>query len=370
MGPKSNLGHSIISTLKFPKARCWALLVKNGAGKSTLLKILSKITYPTQGEVLLRGSVSSLLEVGTGFHPELSGRENIFLNGNILGLSRKEVKQRFAEIVDFSGIEDFIDTPVKHYSSGMYVRLAFSVAANLSPDILLIDEVLAVGDAAFQKKCLDRTNKASTEEGRTVLFVSHNMGAIRGLCDEVIWLKKGAIHQKGEPEVVTTKYLKEFENLAQNTPVAERDDRLGTGDVKLSKLQWQTRDELLISGKAASLQIGYESKSNKPLSGLNFRLNIFKENGEYLTTLSNDMTGASFTDLPHQGEVTCTFDQLPLLAGNYYIISNVLLGGVRTDQIDRALSFSVLPGDRDQSGAPRTALRAGVRVNQKWRIGE
>jgi lipopolysaccharide transport system ATP-binding protein len=176
------------------------IIGRNGAGKSTLLKILSRITEPTTGKVILKGRVASLLEVGTGFHPELSGRENIFLNGAILGMSRVEIKRKFDEIVDFSGVEKFLDTPVKRYSSGMYVRLAFSVAAHLEPQILIVDEVLAVGDTEFQKKCMGRMQDVSKNDGRTVLFVSHNMGAISQLCNEAIVLNKGQMGFIGSTE--------------------------------------------------------------------------------------------------------------------------------------------------------------------------
>ncbi|MEW6378197.1 MAG: ABC transporter ATP-binding protein [bacterium] len=182
------------------------IIGRNGAGKSTLLKILSRITEPTEGEIRLRGRVASLLEVGTGFHPELTGRENIFMNGAILGMSRVEIRSRFDEIVAFAEIEKFLDTPVKRYSSGMYVRLAFAVAAHLEPEILLVDEVLAVGDAAFQKKCLGKMNDVA-RGGRTVLFVSHNMGAISSLCPRCIWLDAGHIRQIGETEPVVQSYL-------------------------------------------------------------------------------------------------------------------------------------------------------------------
>ena len=187
------------------KGEVLGIIGKNGAGKSTLLKILSRITEPTSGRAEISGRVSSLLEVGTGFHPELTGRENIFLNGTILGMTRKEVKAKFDEIVDFSGVEKFIDTPVKHYSSGMYVRLAFAVAAHLEPEILIIDEVLAVGDAEFQKKCLGKMD-AVAKEGRTVLFVSHNMGAVNSLCSNCILLNNGNIVINNKTADVILKY--------------------------------------------------------------------------------------------------------------------------------------------------------------------
>lgn len=189
------------------KGEAVGIIGKNGAGKSTLLKILSKITRPTTGRIEINGRVASLLEVGTGFHPELTGRENIFLNGTILGMTHREVKSKFDEIVSFSGVEKFIDTPVKHYSSGMYVRLAFAVAAHLEPEILIIDEVLAVGDAEFQKKCLGKM-KDVTSHGRTVLFVSHNLPSIQQLCSSGIFFKSGRLNYQGEIKSVVDKYLK------------------------------------------------------------------------------------------------------------------------------------------------------------------
>jgi len=193
--------------LEVNKGDIVGIIGANGAGKSTLLKILTGITPPTEGEIIMRGKVASLLEVGTGFHPELTGRENIFLNGAILGMAKKEIARKFDEIVAFSGIEKFLDTPVKYYSSGMYVRLAFSVAAHMEPDILLVDEVLAVGDAEFQKKCLGKMEEVTKKEGRTILFVSHNMGAIQRLCPKTILLEKGKVKMFGKTEEVVNFYL-------------------------------------------------------------------------------------------------------------------------------------------------------------------
>src|SRR6202789_3909863 len=187
------------------------IIGRNGAGKSTMLKLLSRITVPTEGRIRIDGRVGSLLEVGTGFHQELTGRENIFLNGAILGMSRAEIIRKFDEIVEFSGIEEFLDTPVKRYSSGMYVRLAFAVAAHLEPEILIVDEVLAVGDAAFQKKCLGKMGSFA-QSGKTVLFVSHNAEAIRTLCQRAVWLKEGGLHRDGSPDEI----LEEYYNTAFN----------------------------------------------------------------------------------------------------------------------------------------------------------
>ena len=183
------------------------IIGRNGAGKSTLLKILSRITEPTEGRVLLRGRVASLLEVGTGFHPELTGRENIFLNGAILGMTQQEIRKKFDEIVSFAEVEKFLDTPVKHYSSGMYVRLAFAVAAHLEPEIFIVDEVLAVGDAEFQKKCLGKMEDVSRQDGRTVLVVSHNIGLLTSLCSSAIWLDAGSIYQRGATRDLVDSYL-------------------------------------------------------------------------------------------------------------------------------------------------------------------
>jgi lipopolysaccharide transport system ATP-binding protein len=225
--PYVSLRENILEHLKNPglffekKEEFWALkditfdimpgesigiIGKNGAGKTTLLKILSRITPPTTGEIKVRGRVASLLEVGTGFHPELTGRENIFFNGAILGMRRREVKKKFDEIVEFAGVEKFIDTPLKHYSSGMQLRLAFAVAAFLEAEILVVDEVLAVGDAEFQKKCLGKMEDVTKNEGRTVLFVSHNMGVIRQLCNELVYLNEGTLKNKGSKDDVISQY--------------------------------------------------------------------------------------------------------------------------------------------------------------------
>lgn len=204
---------------------------RNGAGKSTLLKILSRVTGPTTGSIKMRGRVASLLEVGTGFHPELTGRENVFLNGAILGMTKNEIKRKFDEIVDFSGVERYIDTPVKRYSSGMYVRLAFGVAAHLEPEILIIDEVLAVGDAEFQKKCLGKMKDVSDKEGRTVLFVSHNMMAVKTLCNSGLLLNKGNIEFTGSASETVEYYTRTNSASINNSPIYESFDKAPGNDI-------------------------------------------------------------------------------------------------------------------------------------------
>jgi lipopolysaccharide transport system ATP-binding protein len=209
------------------------IIGRNGAGKSTLLKILSRTTTPTTGQVKIKGRVASLLEVGTGFHPELTGRENIFLNGAILGMSKKEIKNKFDEIVDFAGVERYIDTPVKRYSSGMYVRLAFGVAAHLDPEILIVDEVLAVGDAEFQKKALGKMKDVSNREGRTVLFVSHNMIAMNMLCNKIIYLKNGMIESSGDTKATIDQYLSEDAVSKWLVKWDDPKEAPGTNDIKI-----------------------------------------------------------------------------------------------------------------------------------------
>lgn len=210
---------------------------KNGAGKSTLLKVLSRITLPTTGTIKGKGRIASLLEVGTGFHAELTGRENIFLNGQILGMHKKEIISKFDEIVAFSGIERFLDTPVKRYSSGMYVRLAFAIAAHLDPEILIVDEVLAVGDAEFQKKCLGKMKQVSTEEGKTVLFVSHNSQALRNLCTKAIYLEKGQLIDIGNTQDVITNYLKREQTHYLNRIYTDPDTAPGNDSIRIKRVE-------------------------------------------------------------------------------------------------------------------------------------
>ncbi|MDI9874174.1 ABC transporter ATP-binding protein [Flectobacillus rivi] len=208
----------------------------NGAGKSTLLKVLSRITEPTQGKITIKGRVASLLEVGTGFHPELSGRENIFLNGAILGMKRDEIKKHFDAIVDFAGVEKFLDTPVKRYSSGMYVRLGFAISAHLEPEIMIVDEVLAVGDADFQRKCLGKMKDASTS-GRTILFVSHNLTAVQGLCNKAMYMQKGQLIQMGETNLIMSNYLSQIQKTDLQVSYTNQNEAPGNDRVRLKSVK-------------------------------------------------------------------------------------------------------------------------------------
>ncbi len=252
-------------SLEINKGDIVGIIGRNGAGKSTLLKILTGITPPTEGEIIMHGRVASLLEVGTGFHPELTGRENIFLNGAILGMTKKEIARKFDEIVAFAGIDKFLDTPVKYYSSGMYVRLAFSVAAHMEPDILLVDEVLAVGDAEFQKKCLGKMKEVTETSGRTILFVSHNLAAIQSLCKKSVLLEKGSVKAFGNTEDVVNLYLSETNSRTTNI-VWKKNKRPRDDVATLNSTRLITRDgktaPYAYSNQDIGIEIDYEVTQN------------------------------------------------------------------------------------------------------------
>ncbi|HVX52653.1 MAG TPA: ABC transporter ATP-binding protein, partial [Chitinophagaceae bacterium] len=279
------------------------IIGRNGAGKSTLLKILSKVTAPTKGSIKVKGRIASLLEVGTGFHPELSGRDNIFLNGAILGMTKKEITSKFDEIVDFAGVERYIDTPVKRYSSGMYVRLAFAVAAHLEPEILIVDEVLAVGDAEFQKKCLGKMKDVSVNDGRTVLFVSHNMAAVKTLCDRTVALKNGLFADDGNPHKVINKYLNDDKRqyMVKWDSFEEAPGNRITR-IKIAEIFSRTTNNIeLAITEAFSLRFEVWLRDDK-LSIINFSLNIFNSDG--LLLLNTFTTGVTIKS----GVITGEFD--------------------------------------------------------------
>jgi lipopolysaccharide transport system ATP-binding protein len=261
---------------ELPQGEVLGIIGKNGAGKSTLLKLLSKVTKPTTGSITTRGRIASLLEVGTGFHPELTGRENIFLNGAILGMKKHEIRSKFDEIVDFSGCERYIDTPVKRYSSGMYVRLAFAVAAHLDPEILVVDEVLAVGDAEFQKKAIGKMKDVSKGEGRTVLFVSHNMGSINSLCENSIWMENGTIKEIGRSGKVISNYLKGDRENTSTFFKWKENYRPGDNQVKLNSFRFIDKNNIQKEEFKVDEEFGiemvYEKLSDKCKAGPNFLL--------------------------------------------------------------------------------------------------
>ena len=265
------------------------IIGRNGAGKSTLLKILSRITEPTKGEIQIHGRVGSLLEVGTGFHPELTGRENIFLNGAILGMRRADIERKFDEIVDFAEVEKFIDTPVKHYSSGMYLRLAFAVAAHLEPEILVVDEVLAVGDAAFQKKCLGKMGDVAGE-GRTVLFVSHNMTAVKSLCSRAIWLDKGQIAKTGEVSQVVGNYLQLgvaslIEKVWDDPASAPGNEKIRLHRARITPINQEPDEQITVE---STLQFEFEFFNYLPGALLNFSVVLYSLEGVTIFNTASD----------------------------------------------------------------------------------
>jgi lipopolysaccharide transport system ATP-binding protein len=318
---------------------CVGIVGRNGAGKSTLLKILSRITEPSAGTVSIRGRVASLLEVGTGFHPELTGRENIFLNGAILGMSRREINRKFDQIVDFSEVEKFLDTPVKRYSSGMYVRLAFAVAAHLEPEILVVDEVLAVGDARFQKKCMGRMEEVG-KEGRTVLFVSHNMGAVSELCNRAILLADGKLVADGSTTSVIEKYLQagnksSFIQMQTNTqhPVFVTQIRLAD-----SAGESLGRVEL---GEDAVLEIGFTVEER--LSNVNMAVLISRSGTSLIFSHDNDLTPI-LMDAPREPGNYVARITLPLSRfkeGNYSIEVHVGAGATNMTSQDASIAFDI-----------------------------
>ncbi len=314
------------------------IIGKNGAGKSTLLKILSRVTAPTTGQITVNGRMASLLEVGTGFHPELSGRENVFLNGAIMGMTKTEIKKKFDEIVDFSGVERYIDTPVKRYSSGMYVRLAFAVAAHLEPEILIVDEVLAVGDAEFQKKCLGKMKDVSGQ-GRTVLFVSHNMGAIQSLCSRSIYLKHGTIQQTGETDKIINYYLShELKTEDELNLKINKDIPACVTQVRLLNGEDQ-KTKAYLSGETLrfAFNIDCQAQGNYQLGiGIASALdvNIFSEVSELM-----ELNSGTF-------EIDYQNIQVKLAPGNYALTFNLLYNGKSIQYCEKVINFEVLEINR------------------------
>jgi len=325
------------------------IIGRNGAGKSTLLKVLSRITEPTTGRIRIKGRVASLLEVGTGFHPELSGRENIYLNGAILGMSRKEIKKKFDEIVDFSGVEKFLDTPVKRYSSGMYVRLAFAVAAHMESEILVVDEVLAVGDAEFQKKCLGKMGDVSTREGRTVLFVSHNMAAVKNLCNNGIVLKNGRLEYIGRIDKCINSYL--MQNIVSNSKSIQdvSETKRSKGSQNAIKKVWienkdnQSANIFLMGEK---MKFCFEFNLFHVNSNINVGFGIEDTYGNRIFSLNNEMLeGKLFENIKSGVAVFCLPENI-LLPGSYYLTVSIVSGGIEwIDFLPQAINFFVEPAD-------------------------
>jgi lipopolysaccharide transport system ATP-binding protein len=316
---------------------------RNGAGKSTLLKVLSRITEPTEGRATLRGRVASLLEVGTGFHPELSGRENVYLNGSILGMTRAEIAKKFDEIVAFSEVEKFLDTPVKYYSSGMYVRLAFAVAAHLDPEILIVDEVLAVGDVQFQKKCMGKMQQVASGQGRTVLFVSHNMSAVQRLCPRSILMRKGSVAFDGPTDDVVRQFLT-YLNETAAVAFDKNPERSGSGTVRLTSARALDGEgnvaRGLVAGRPASFEFAYANPGRARFA--HFAVTVFNHLGDAATQLDTWFYDNDPIALADQGTLTASLPTLPLPPGEYrmQVSINPEHGGP-ADLLPNALVFTV-----------------------------
>jgi lipopolysaccharide transport system ATP-binding protein len=350
-----------------------AIVGRNGAGKSTLLKILSHITEPTEGRVVLRGRVASMLEVGTGFHNELTGRENIYLSGTILGMRKREIDARFDEIVAFSGVEKFLDTQVKRYSSGMWVRLGFAVAAHLQPEILLIDEVLAVGDAEFRKKSMGKMGEVA-RGGRTVLFVSHNMAAVEGLCQDAILLSQGLMVERGPADQVIEHYLHDgLTSEASTTPLASHEGRQRGSEAILQEVRMYADGvPSTVVKMGGSLKIATVLKRDKPLGNLCLVAAIEDHAGRRVIAFTPRLQAADLLmDSVNGGTITCEIPRLRLLPGIYYLTLHVKRGeyllSKDIDRIDRAVQFTVERADVFGTGcAPHPAAHGVFFQGASW----
>jgi len=355
--------------LEIRRGEVVGLIGRNGAGKSTLLKLLSQVTEPTTGRIEIEGRLASLLEVGTGFHPELSGRDNVFLNGAILGMTRREIRWRFDEIVAFAEVERFIDTPVKRYSSGMYVRLAFAVAAHLEPDILVVDEVLAVGDAAFQRKCLGKMNEIAATGGRTVLFVSHQLGTVSALCNRAVLLDAGKVARAGPTGEVVARYVAAFRQVSSHhrafapdpaKPAGLRDATVEARGPDGQPGLFSVTDEIRVTIRYAV---------HRDSRGMNLALCLLRNGSPLLLTFDTD-TAPALAGVRAPGEYTATVTLPPLLkAGHYTLHLDIGFTGVGViDRREDALAFDLEELNVDFSQKSYAASRVGeIACNLPWK---
>lgn len=358
-------------TFKVERGEVLGLIGKNGSGKSTLLKILARIVSPTSGSATISGRVASILEVGTGFHPELSGRENIFLSGAILGMKKREIESKFDKIVEFADIGKFLDTPTKRYSSGMQVRLAFSVAANLDADILLVDEVLAVGDISFQKKSLQKMRSITKDEGRTVVFVSHSMPAVSSLCSKVLLLDRGEIVDFGKTDKVVSEYITKT-NDEVTEPMNLINGRGGNGKIRITDFFILDRRgkkvKTLQTGKDFSLVFKYVCPNNRPQNDVDFSFAIRTMLDQNLflhyTSYTNQLLKRSKTS----GSFIFDITKLPLAAGTYKLSFRGTVGGTEADHVDQALNINVENGDFYGTGFLISQQHSPIYVSGKWRF--
>lgn len=360
-------------SLSIGRGETVGIIGRNGAGKSTLLKILSRITYPTSGTVKVSGKVAALLEVGTGFHGELTGRENVYMNGSILGMRKKEVDRKLAEIIDFSGVEQFLDTPIKRYSSGMRLRLGFAVAAHLDPDVLIVDEVLAVGDAAFQKKCINAMESLHAGD-RTVLFVSHNLAAVENLCRRCIWIDGGKVRLDGDSRQVIKIYMESM--MGGQTGASDLHDainRRGDGRIRFSAVEFLTPDgysqKLIRAGDPLVIRLHYAA--SKPVADPSFGFRMYTDTGTLVTETST-WHHAIHAPLPEAGpgyldlEIAC----LNLMPAKYTLSlwATDMHGGAIYDNVEHAVTLEVETANIYQSGRNLDSRAGIVFFPQRWNL--
>lgn len=345
---------------------------RNGAGKSTLFKLLSRITEPSAGQAETIGRVGSLLEVGTGFHPELTGRENVYLNGAILGMSRREVQSQFDEIIAFAEVEKFVDTPVKRYSSGMHTRLAFAVAAHLNPEILIVDEVLAVGDAKFQKKCLGRISEIS-KTGRTVLFVSHSMPAVQSLCEKAMVLSAGKMIYLGDIKHAVELYEQASDVPSNKVDLTQGVQRTGDGAMKLKRFWIEDASgkplDALSTGQSCVLAVEYESADGEPKSDVSMSIHFNASTGLCLSLVNMNMLNQIIPKAPPKGVILLRIPRLPLAAGRYVVDLNLSTHGGQTysDFIKSAVGLDVADGDFYGTGRSSNT-GAAMMIDASWEV--
>ena len=339
---------------------------RNGAGKSTLLKLLCHISEPTRGQIGIWGRIGSLLEVGTGFHPELTGRENMFLNGAILGMTRAEIRQQFDAIVDFSGVEQFLDTPVKRYSSGMCVRLAFSVAVHLKPEILIVDEVLAVGDGDFQRRCLAKMDEVA-RSGRTIILVSHNLGSIQALCSRVLFLEGGRLVQDGPADEVIGNYLQRLQTMSGSTE-DDPDSWHGSGVVRVTHVRLLSPANELLSnvmgGEDLVVEIAYQSPTRGQRASV--ILNLYNDDGLAVAAAHTLLTRPDLPPLGEAGVLRCVMRRLPLTTGQYRLAIAIQVNGETADYLPRAASLEVIASIFYETGVALDSKKAVFLLDHAW----
>jgi lipopolysaccharide transport system ATP-binding protein len=342
----------------------------NGAGKSTLLKILAKILKPNRGHIRVNGRLRALIEVAAGFHPDLTGRENIYLNGSILGMKKREIDAKFDEIVEFSGIGDFLDTPVKRYSSGMHARLGFAVAAHLEPEVLIVDEVLAVGDQAFQEKCLGKMSDVA-QSGRTVLFVSHNLAAVQELCSRAILLENGRVVYEGTAGDAVEQYLVQIRNGMTTVPLLDRMGRTGTGRVRISGFRIECPQGMPVRmprcGERVCLAIDYQAADD--CRNVDIGISIYNNAGSILSVLYASYMRGAFQSIPTQGTFRCIVNRLPLVPGYYRVSARVYENGVEADCPRDGVGFVLVEeGDYYGTGHAPSHRNASFFMDGEWRV--